>query len=128
MGQTRYILIIDDDENQLRLLRGVLSGEGYDVAATADGPQGLLIFKQRRPDLVLLDIGLPSMDGLEVLSTMRREDPTLNVIVITGYHSAEMTVQAIRSGARDLIRKPFDVNDLLTKVRNAFTFDEKSNE
>lgn len=113
------ILIIDDDEVQLRLQRILLMEEGYTVSTTADGPQGIAIFRRHRFDLVLLDLGLPSMSGIEVLKEIRRIDPRAKVIVVTGYPSVESTVLAMRSGAFDYIQKPVDVKVLLRKISAA---------
>jgi|SRR3990172_6709603 len=115
------ILIIDDDEVQLTLQRSVLSSHGYTVHSTADGPQGILLYKTHHPDLVLLDIGLPSVSGIEVLKQIRQIDQKARVIVITGYASVESAVLAIRAGAWDYVRKPYDVNALLKKIGSALS-------
>ena len=114
----RKILIIDDDEVQLMLQRSILVKEGYSVYTTADGPQGITLFRAHRPDLVLLDIGLPSLSGIEVLKEIRRLDDRAKVIVITGYASVESAVLALRSGAADYVRKPYDVQSLVAKIGN----------
>ncbi len=114
----RKILIIDDDEVQLMLQRSILVKEGYSVYTTADGPQGITLFRAHRPDLVLLDIGLPSLSGIEVLKEIRRLDDKAKVIVITGYASVESAVLALRSGAADYVRKPYDVQSLVAKIGN----------
>lgn len=113
------ILIIDDDEMQLKALGTTLVDEGYEILTTADGPQGLLIYKEQRPSLVLLDIGLPSMSGIEVLREIRSVNGKAKVIVVTGYGSVESAVAAIRYGAWDYVQKPFDVSILLKKVEAA---------
>jgi two-component system response regulator AtoC len=115
------ILIIDDDEVQLSLQRSVLSSRGYTVQSTADGPQGILLFRTHHPDLVLLDIGLPSMSGIEVLKQIRQIDQKAKVIVITGYASVESAVHAIRAGAWDYVKKPYDVDALLKKIGAALS-------
>ena len=112
----RKILIIDDDEVQLMLQRSLLVKEGYTVYTTADGPQGITLFRAHRPDLVLLDIGLPTLSGIEVLKEIRRLDDRAKVIVITGYASVESAVLALRCGAADYVRKPYDVPALVAKV------------
>lgn len=117
----RKILIIDDDEIQLQLQRSMLMNQGYTVFTTADGPQGITLFKAHRPDLVLLDIGLPSLSGIEVLREIRRVDEKAKVIVITGYSSVESAVLAIRAGAWDYVRKPYDINSLLKKIGSALS-------
>lgn len=113
------ILIVDDDEVQLRLQRILLMKEGYTVFTTADGPQGITIFKKNHIDLVLLDLGLPSMSGIEVLKEIRRIDNKAKVIVVTGYPSVESTVLAMQCGAWDYIQKPVDVELLLKKIDSA---------
>jgi len=113
------ILIIEDDEVQLRLQRVILQEEGYMVHSTADGPQGITIFKQNPVDLVLLDLGLPSMSGIEVLKELRRHDAKAKVIVVTGYPSVESIVIAMQNGAWDYVQKPVDVKLLLKKISSA---------
>ena len=92
---------------------------GYTVLTTADGPQGIAIFKNSKPDLVLLDLGLPSMSGIDVLREIRRIDPRAKVIVVTGYSSVESTVHSMQAGAYDYIQKPFNVQMLLNKISSA---------
>lgn len=117
----RKILIIDDDEVQLMLQRSILTSEGYTVYTTADGPQGITLFKTHRPNLVLLDIGLPSLSGIEVLKEIRHLDDQAKVIVITGYASVESAVLALRTGALDYVRKPYDVKALLKKIEHVLS-------
>ncbi len=113
------ILIIEDDEVQLRLQRILLQDEGYTVYSTADGPQGITIFKKYPIDLVLLDLGLPSMSGIEVLKELRRHESKAKVIVVTGYPSLESIVVAMQNGAWDYMQKPVDVQVLLNKISSA---------
>ena len=115
------ILIIEDDEVQLRLERIILQEEGYTVHSTADGPQGITIFKKNPIDLVLLDLGLPSMSGIEVLKELRRYNPKAKIIVVTGYPSIESTVVAMQNGAWDYMQKPVDVKVLLKKISTALS-------
>ncbi|MBI5021907.1 MAG: response regulator [Ignavibacteriales bacterium] len=111
------ILMIEDDEVQLALQRSILMDAGYKLFATADGPQGITIFQKHKIDLVLLDLGLASMSGLEVLREIRRIDDKAKVIVITGYPSVESSVIAMKYGAIDYIQKPFDVKGWLKRIR-----------
>jgi DNA-binding response OmpR family regulator len=113
------VLIIDDDEVLLRMLGIALTEEGYEVLSTADGPQGITLYRDRLPGLVLLDLGLPSMSGLEVLREIRRFDETAKVIVVTGYGSVESAVEAIRYGAWDFVQKPLDIEVLVKKMEAA---------
>jgi len=111
------VLIIDDDEVLLRLLIITLTEEGYDVLSTADGPQGVILYKEHRPGVVLLDLGLPSMSGIEVLKEIKEFDNKAKVIVVTGYGSVESAVLAIQYGAADYVEKPVDVEILLKKMK-----------
>ncbi|MEK6569896.1 MAG: response regulator [Bacteroidota bacterium] len=113
------ILIIDDDEVLLKLLSIALTEEGYSVLSTADGPQGITLYKDHQPALVLLDLGLPTMSGIEVLRELRRFDEKAKVIVVTGYGSVESAVVAIRYGAWDYIQKPVEIDALLKKMDTA---------
>jgi DNA-binding response OmpR family regulator len=118
------ILIIEDDELQIALLRHFLIDEGFTVFATADGPQGITIFENQEIDLVLLDIGIPSMSGLEVLQEIRKIKSDAKVIVITGYPSVDSSVQAIRYGATEYLQKPVELKVLLEKIKNTIQMDD----
>lgn len=113
------VLVIDDDELQLTLMRSLLIEEGYTVASTADGPHGINIFRQERPDLVLLDLGLPSMHGISVLKAIREIDPEAKVIVMTGYGSRESADDAKKNGALDFVEKTIEQHIFLEKIRSA---------
>ncbi len=114
----KTMLIVDDDEVFLAALGQLLGMEGYVVHATADGPQAIAIYAERRPDLVLLDIGLPSMSGIDVLRGIRMLDPDAKVIVITGYKSDELRRTVFQLGALDLLVKPVGP-DLLRETISA---------
>ncbi|MGA9364572.1 MAG: response regulator [Bacteroidota bacterium] len=115
------ILVIDDDEVLLRLLSINLGEAGYSVLTTADGPRGITLYKEQMPSLVLLDLGLPTMSGVEVLREIRALDSKAKVIVVTGYGSVESAVTAIRHGAWDYVQKPFDMDVLLRKMETALS-------
>jgi DNA-binding response OmpR family regulator len=111
------ILLIDDDEMTLIFMRKMLEDSGFPVVATADGPHGIELFKEHHPQLVLLDIGLPGMSGLQVLRELRSLDPEAQVVIISGYKSDVTVRQALDSGAQEFIEKPVDARILLEKVR-----------
>lgn len=115
----RRILVIDDDEMILQTMQDLLADEGFDVLATADGPRALDIVQNQRPNLVLLDLALPSMNGLEVLRHIRDIQPATKVIVITGYGSEESSLVALRYGALDFLGKPVETKTLLEKIHLA---------
>ena len=111
------ILLIDDDEMTLIFMRKMLEDSGFPVVATADGPHGIELFKEHHPQLVLLDIGLPGMSGLQVLRELRSLDPEAQVVIISGYKSDVTVRLALDSGAQEFIEKPVDARILLEKVR-----------
>ena len=111
------ILIIDDDEVLLHLLQNLLKDQGYEILATADGPRGIDLYKEQQPDLVLLDLGLPSLNGLEVLREIHEFDDKARVIIVTGYGSRDTADVASRSGASGFFQKPFDFEVLLHRIR-----------
>jgi CheY-like chemotaxis protein len=113
------ILIIDDDEMVLRVTQDILVGEGFEVVATADGPRGIELYKNHSPDLVLLDLALPTMNGLEVLRRIRDIDPEAVVIMVTGYGTKDASEVALRYGAYDFLQKPISSATLLEKIYEA---------
>jgi two-component system nitrogen regulation response regulator NtrX len=113
------ILIVDDESGVRASLAGVLSDEGYEVQAVESGEAGLTALEGRRYDLVLLDVWLPGLDGLETLSRLRTLDPDVPVIVISGHGNIETAVKAVRMGAQDFVEKPLSLEKTLLVVRNA---------
>lgn len=111
------LLIVDDDEMHLNLMKTILEDEGYEVLMTTDGPQGIAIYQEKHPDVVLLDLGLPSMNGLDVLKQLRAMDAKAKVIIVTGHGSLE-SAEGFRHGARDYLRKPFEIPEFLTKIKS----------
>ncbi|HYR02433.1 MAG TPA: sigma 54-interacting transcriptional regulator, partial [Syntrophobacteria bacterium] len=100
------ILVIDDEESTLAMLRLLLAAEGYTVLTAKSGEAGLELFREQSPPLALTDIRMPGMDGIDVLKRVKEEDPTAEVIVITGHGDMEMAIQALHYGASDFINKP----------------------
>jgi two-component system nitrogen regulation response regulator NtrX len=113
------ILIVDDEAGVRASLAGILGDEGYVVQAVESGEAGLLALEGRRYDLLLLDVWLPRMDGLETLARARTLDPDLPVIVISGHGSIETAVKAVRMGAQDFVEKPLSLEKTLVVVKNA---------
>lgn len=109
------ILVVDDEVGIREGCRRVLVPQGFDVDVAENGPVGLRKLRESRYDVLLLDIMMPGMSGLEVLPQARQIDPDLICIIITGYATVELAVQAIREGAHDFIAKPFSA-DLLLQV------------
>ncbi len=113
------ILVIDDKESMRNMLAKTLEAEGYEVDIARDGEIGLEKTREKRFDLVLTDLKLPKMDGLEVLSSIKDSDPETAVIVMTAYGTIETAVQAIKQGAFDFLAKPFDVDHLNVLIQRA---------
>ena len=119
MSDQVTILVVDDEVSIRRALQDILSFESYQVRDAAGGRDALSIVARERVDLVLLDIKMPEMDGLEVLDALQSTHPGLPVIMLSGHGSIETAVDATRRGATDFIEKPPDLNRLLISIRNA---------
>lgn len=111
------ILVIDDDEMDLQMLSVLCTSVGYEVIKTADGPQGLDLYKQHMPALVFLDLGLPSQNGMDVLRDIKRLDINSKVVLITGYGSEKVAKDAFALGALDFIEKTWDIGMMMERVR-----------
>jgi two-component system, OmpR family, KDP operon response regulator KdpE len=115
---TNSVLVIDDEVQIRRLLRITLEGNGYRVFEAASGKEGLVEAAQRRPDVVLLDLGLPDLDGLSVLKRLR-EWSHVPVVVLSVRDREEDKVAALDNGADDYVTKPFSSAELLARLRVA---------
>jgi two-component system, NtrC family, nitrogen regulation response regulator NtrX len=113
------VLVVDDEPSIRRTLREILEYEAYEVDAAEDGEEALAKIRERGYDVVLLDIKMPKLDGMELLSIIRSEVPELPVVMISGHATIETAVEATKLGAFDFIEKPPDLNRLLLTVRNA---------
>jgi len=110
------ILLIEDDEEIVDVLRRTLRAEGYEVRAAGDGPEGLEAMKEFAPDLLVLDLGLPGMDGIEICDRVR-ETSDLPILMLTARADADDRVSGLDSGADDYLTKPFDRAELLARIR-----------
>jgi two-component system nitrogen regulation response regulator NtrX len=113
------ILVIDDEAGVRSSLQGILADEGYAVDLAESGEAALVALEARRYDLLLLDVWLPGMDGLETLRRVRALDPEVPVVVISGHGTIETAVRAVRLGAQDFVEKPLSLEKTLLAVRNA---------
>ncbi len=120
MKKNNTILIIDDDEELIEELSKILVAENYDVIAALSGEEGLEKFKTNQVKLVLLDIKLPKMDGVSVYQEMLKINPEVLVIVITGSFDRKKSQELLERGAKAVIEKPFDVEELLREIKNIF--------
>jgi two-component system nitrogen regulation response regulator NtrX len=110
---------VDDEPPIRRSLAGILSDEGYEISLTGSGEEALNSLDGEMPDVMLLDVWLPGMDGLEVLERARQKNSQLPVIMISGHANVENAVKAVRMGAYDFIEKPLDMDKTLLSLRNA---------
>ncbi len=116
------ILIIDDEQGIRLSLRGILEDEGYSVLEASSGEEGLETAERERPDLVLLDIWLPGMDGLEVLDVLHARDNAPQIVMISGHGNIETAVNAIKKGAFDFIEKPLSLEKVVITTNKALEF------
>jgi len=100
------ILVIDDEKATLKMFRLFLDVYGFDILTAESGEEGLEVFARERPDIVLTDIKMPGMDGIEVLQTIKKQAPATEVIVITGHGDMDLAIQALNLDAADFINKP----------------------
>jgi len=113
------ILVVDDEAAIRRSLSGILADEGYEAALAEDGEKALAAVRERAPDAVLLDIAMPGRDGTSVLEELRRTQPALPVVMMSGHGTIETAVRATQLGAFDFIEKPLSLEKLLLTLRHA---------
>ncbi len=116
---SRRILVVDDEESILRSLAGVLEDEGYDVALARSGEEALEAVEAEDPDVVLLDVWLPGIDGIDTLQELRKRYPDLPVLMMSGHANIETAVRATKLGAYDFIEKPLNLDKILLDIENA---------
>ena len=113
------ILVVDDEESILTSLSSILQDEGYDVVTSKNGMEALRVYTMDPPDLMLLDIWMPEMDGMETLRRVRELAPTAQVMMMSGHGSIETAVKAIKLGAYDYIEKPLSLENVTLRVKHA---------
>lgn len=113
------ILVIDDEDIVLRSCHRALTPEGYDVRTAKSGVDGLKMLENEIFNLVLLDVKMPDMDGIEVLKKIKEKWPHVVVIIITGYSAIATAVSSIKLGAYDYIEKPFTPEGILSAIKKA---------
>ncbi|MEZ4528933.1 MAG: response regulator [Desulfobacterales bacterium] len=113
------ILIIDDDDQLRKSFVRLLSEEEYEVRSAASGESGLEQIKESVPDLVILDMRLPGMNGMETFAAIHKMEPRLPVIIMTAFGTTETAIEATKQGAFDYILKPFDIPEMLSVITKA---------
>lgn len=124
----RKIMVIDNEEGLCRMMSAVLMDEGHAVRTFTDPQEAVTLFRPGTWDLVISDIKMPGMDGLEVLQRIKAAEPNIPVIMITAFATVEMSIQALRKGAYDMLTKPFEPDELLFRVRNALSHNQLKSE
>jgi len=119
MAANALVMVVDDDAQIRGLIHTLLSREGYDVMEAEDGKEALKRLDEALPDVLIVDMVMPRVGGMEFIEEARKRDPTLSLIMLTGHGTVDAAVEAMRKGARDFIRKPFEVERLTSAVRAA---------
>lgn len=121
MAQKETVLVIDDEPSVADALKVILSDSGYQVAVAMSGGEALERLGKRRFDLVITDVRLPDISGLDVLRHLRRSHPGVLAIIITAHHTPELAAESLSLGAVAVLPKPFSPSDLLTVIKTAFS-------
>jgi DNA-binding response OmpR family regulator len=115
----RKILVIDDDLSLLHLIKDVLERAGYHVFCADNGADGILLNAQEHPDLIILDLQMPDLDGIATLRTIRHDDSQARVIILTGYGTPDTIRDAADLNASEYLTKPFKNKDLISVISKA---------
>ena len=113
------LLVVDDEALTLRTISRALREEGYEVFLASSGEEAVEVYAKEKPDLALLDVVLPGIDGIEVLRQIRKQNPAAIVLMMSAYHQVERAVEAMKLGAYDYLIKPFHLADLSNTIRRA---------
>jgi len=120
------VLIIDDEKDILDTLSSILQDEGFSVLKAVDGEEGLAFFEREKPDIVLLDVWMPELDGIQVLKKIKEQDKDAIVIVISGHGTISTAVEAVKMGAFDFLEKPLSIDKVLEVVLRGLGTEYKS--
>ena len=114
--QKKYILVIEDEPNIAEALRLNLNLQGYDAEIATDGDKGLKLWRSRKPDMIVLDIMMPILDGFSVLKTIRNEDQKIPILILSARGDTKDKVKGLKYGVDDYLSKPFDLEEFLLRV------------
>ncbi len=115
-----HVLIIDDEQRFLKTTQSLLEKEGYHVLTAVDGLKGLEALQKKRVDVVVLDVKMPGMDGIEVLRRIKSDHPLVEVLMLTGHATMESAIDGLKLGAFDYLTKPCDIPVLKQKIMEAY--------
>ncbi|WP_437494802.1 sigma-54 dependent transcriptional regulator [Sorangium sp. So ce1014] len=119
LPEKKQILVVDDEANLRRVLSAQLGRDGYEVHTAEDGEEGLAFLKEHHIDLVITDLRMPKVDGMDLLRAALRDDPSRPVVLLTAHGTVDNAVEALKTGAFDYITKPFDQNEVRVVVKKA---------
>jgi DNA-binding NtrC family response regulator len=114
------MMLVDDEERFLSTTQKLLAKKGYDVVTASSGAEALEKLRLHNIHVVVLDVKMPGMDGIETLQAIKKTFPLVEVIMLTGHATVESAVEGLKSGATDYLMKPTDVKDLIQKAEEAF--------
>ena len=114
------MMLVDDEERFLSTTKKLISRKGYDVVTASSGAEALEELGSSNIHVVILDVKMPGMDGMETLKAIKKKYPLVEVIMLTGHGTVESAVDGLKSGATDYLMKPTDVNELIKKAEEAF--------
>ena len=114
------VLLVDDEVDFLEALVKRLRKRGLDVTAIGSGAEALVLIEREPVDVVVLDVRMPGMDGLEVLRAIKKINPGIEVIMLTGHANVEVAIEGMELGAFDYLMKPMDIDELLYKLQDAY--------
>jgi DNA-binding NtrC family response regulator len=120
MAEEFRVLIVDDEEDFVVTLEKRLRKRNLEVGTALDGPQALELIKEKDFDVVVLDVKMPGMDGLEILGQIKQMKPLIEVIMLTGHASIESGIEGMKLGAFDYLMKPINIDELMAKMRSAY--------
>jgi two-component system KDP operon response regulator KdpE len=119
MDDRKKILVVDDEAQIVRVLRQILTAHGYSIRTAEDGASALDVFREWQPDLILTDLQMPGIDGLELCRQLRKVS-NVPIVILSVKKEEKAIVEALDAGADDYITKPFGTNELLARLRSAF--------
>lgn len=114
------MMLVDDEERFLSTTKKLLEKKGYDVVTASSGAEALGKIRFQNIHVVILDVKMPSMDGIATLKEIKRQFPLIEVIMLTGHATIESAVDGLKSGAIDYLTKPADINEIIQKAEQAF--------
>ena len=124
----RSVLVVDDEPDVRSLLSDLLKEEGYKVHTADSATKALAEIGKSMPDLVMMDVKLPDQDGIALLKQLKRDEPELEVIMMTAFGGSSTAIKAMEQGAYDYVTKPFELDDLLATLRRVFEHQQMANE